>query len=131
MEVGKNMTIKELIERVREFRDGLGWRMYHRPKDLAISIVIEASELLELFQWLDDEDVEQLLMETRYRTALSEEIADIFIYLLSMVDVLGLDLVAAVLSKLDRNKRKYRREEVGGERFKKWLMGRYIEDVGD
>jgi len=109
----------------------LGWRMYHRPKDLAISIVIEAGELLELFQWLDDKDVERLLREARYRTALSEEIADIFIYLLSMVDVLGLDLVAAVLRKLDKNRRKYRREEVGGDKFKKWLMGQYIGDIGD
>ncbi|MFW5946224.1 MAG: nucleotide pyrophosphohydrolase [Candidatus Natronoplasma sp.] len=98
-------TIQDLTEEAKEFRDQRGWKKYHTPKDLAISISLEASELLELFQWKDDS------LENVERDHLSEEMADIFIYLLFLSDVTDINLEKAVRDKLEKNKKKYPSDE--------------------
>lgn len=99
------VTIKDLTEEVKEFRDERGWEEYHTPKDLAVSLSVEASELLELFQWKDD-SLEQVEKES-----LGEEMADIMIYLLFLSEVTGIDLEKAVTEKLEKNKKKYPSDE--------------------
>ena len=99
------VELEELASEVKEFRDERGWEKFHTPKELAVSISLESSELLELFQWKDcslkDVDEEQL----RY------EMEDVMIYLLSLSEITGIDLEEAVKEKLDKNRKKYPPDE--------------------
>ena len=94
------MELKELQERVIRFRDARDWRKFHTPKNLAISIALEAAELLEFFQW-DEGNVED------NREAISHEVADILIYLLIFASECGIDLEKSVLEKLRINEDRY------------------------
>ncbi len=118
-------SIDRLREIVRMFRDERLWRKYHKPKDLAIAISIEASELLQLFLWLTDEEIESLVKKDKFIKRVSEEIADIFIYILSMVDILNLDLEKIVLEKIEKNKKKYPVETSKGDKVKERLLRQY------
>ena len=93
------------IEKVLKFRDERNWKKYHNPKDLAVSIVLEASELLEIFQWVKEEDSYEVAEKNRERV--EEEIADILIYVIYLSDVLGIDLERAVAEKIKKNEEKY------------------------
>ena len=82
--------MKKLMNRINQFRDDRDWRKFHNEKDLAISISLEASELLELFQWKNSEEVvESSLNEIK------EELADVLIYSLMMADNLNLDVAVS------------------------------------
>ena len=99
--------MKDLVEAVVAFRDRRDWRQFHRPKDLAISIALEAAELLEHFQWKTSEETARYLRVRRQRERVAAEMADVLILLVSLADVLGEDLVAAARRKLRGNDRKY------------------------
>ncbi len=103
-----------LEEAVRRFRDERDWRQFHRPKDVAASISIEAAELLEHFQWKTDAEVEGYLRDPAHREAVGREMADVLILLLSTADVVGVDLHAAALAKIEENARKYPVEKARG-----------------
>lgn len=103
-----------LEDRVRAFRDERDWRRFHTPKDLALSVAIEAAELLEHFQWRTDEETRAELASAEKRAEVGREMADVLLLLLSMADVVGIDLHAAALSKLDENARKYPVERARG-----------------
>lgn len=95
-------SIKELQKQITEFRDSRDWAQFHTPKDLAISISLEAAELLELFQWTGSAtEVPEKLNEVK------EELADIFNYCFLMADRLGLDVEQIVLDKVAKNAAKY------------------------
>ena len=96
------MLRDETIRRVVNFRDERNWRQFHTPKDLAISMSLEASELLELFQWSGG-DLECL----KNRDKLKEELADVLSYCILMADVCGLDLDEIMNEKIDKNEAKY------------------------
>ena len=113
-ECAKSMDIKELQKKVIEFRDKRDWAQYHNPKDLAISLSLEAAELLEIFQWKDAEEVEALTSNTGVRERIKEELGDILIYALNMCDAVGLDPTDVILSKLKINERKYPVEKAKG-----------------
>ncbi len=98
--------------RIRQFRDERDWMQFHNPKNLAASIVIEAGELLELFQWTDMVQSEAVGREKKQR--IGEEIADVAVYLIELADNLGIDLVAAIHTKMDANARKYPVERARG-----------------
>ena len=105
--------MKELMNRINQFRDDRDWRKFHNEKDLAISISLEASELLELFQWKNSEEVvESSLNEIK------EELADVLIYSLIMADNLNLDVEDIIKSKLDLNEQKYPVEKSRGSNKK-------------
>lgn len=91
--------------RIRAFRDARDWMQFHNPKNLATSIVIEAGELLELFQWTNMEESEALAREKRQQIA--DEIADVAVYVIELADNLGIDLIAAIHQKMDANALKY------------------------
>lgn len=99
--------MRDLQRRVAAFRDARDWRRFHAPKDLAISIALEAAELLEHFQWKDAAVVAAHLHRRRSQEALAAEMADVLLLLLSLADVLGVDLKAAALRKLRVNARRY------------------------
>lgn len=94
--------IQNLIKKIDEFRDERDWRQYHNPKDLAISISIEAAELLEDFQWISSEEG---LKENKEN--IREEIADVLIYSLMLCSELNLDVKEIVEEKLEKNAKKY------------------------
>lgn len=94
--------IQALIKVINEFRDERDWRQYHNPKDLAISISIEAAELLEDFQWINNE---QALKENKEN--IREEIADVLIYSLMLCSDLGLDVKEIIEEKIVKNGKKY------------------------
>ncbi len=91
------MNLSELTRTVIEFRERRGWKRYHTPKNLAISAAIEVGELLELFQWRSDEEVEDLLKSREYRERVGEEISDVMIYLLTLAHECGIDMERAIL----------------------------------
>ncbi len=99
--------MRDLVKAVVAFRDRRDWRQFHRPKDLAISIALEAAELLEHFQWKTPEGTARYLRARRNRDRVAAEMADVLILLISLADVLGEDLVAAARRKLRSNDRKY------------------------
>ena len=97
--------MQDSIDRIRKFRDDRDWKQFHDPKNLAVSICIEAAELLELFQWKTGEEAKRYAAEINER--LSEEIADVAIYLVALADITGIDLSKAIEAKLEKNAKKY------------------------
>jgi NTP pyrophosphatase (non-canonical NTP hydrolase) len=97
----------DLVRAVLDFRDRRDWRQFHNPKDLAISITLEAAELLEHFQWKTVEEVTAFLGSEENRRRVGEEMADVLILLISLADAMGLDLLEAARAKLLENERKY------------------------
>ncbi len=104
----------ELVKAVLAFRDERDWKQFHNPKDLAISITLEAAELLEHFQWKTAGEVEAFLAADENRRRLGAEMADILILLVSLADAAGLDLLEAARAKLRENAAKYPVERVKG-----------------
>ena len=103
------MTFEDAAEKALAFRDERDWAQFHNPKDLAISISLEASELLEVFQW-SGSDLEVPAKADRAR----EELADVAIYCIYMADALGIDLASAVSDKIDANGTKYPADKARG-----------------
>ena len=108
--------IEDILEKIRQFRDERNWMQFHDPKNIAISIVIEAAELLEHFQWKNKEEVEQYVKENKGE--IEEEIADIALYLFELADNLGINLSDAMEKKLEKNAKKYPAEKVRGKHTK-------------
>lgn len=103
------MAFEDAEKRALEFRDERDWKQFHNPKDLAISINLEAAELLECFQW-SGEDIEVPAKRKR----MSDELADVLIYCIYMADSLGLVPSQIVLDKIARNEEKYPAEKARG-----------------
>jgi dCTP diphosphatase len=100
-------TIASLRKRVSNFRDERNWLKDNTPKNLAISISVEAAELLEHFQWKTDEQIRDVLLDRGTRSQVSDELADVLIYCLSFSDVLSIDIAEAIDAKLRKNAEKY------------------------
>ncbi|GAB4414903.1 MAG: nucleotide pyrophosphohydrolase [Anaerolineae bacterium] len=93
---------------MREFRDARNWRQFHSPKNLSMSIAIEAAELMEHFQWLTTDEATILAQtDPAARQAIAEELADVLIYCLSLADVLEYDVAEIIFNKLAKNATKY------------------------
>jgi dCTP diphosphatase len=97
------MDIMDIANRLTKFADDRDWGQYHSPKNLAISLAVEAGELLEIFQWLPDNQP----YDEPIRDKASEEIADILIYAIMFSRKMNIDMENAVLRKIDINAKKY------------------------
>ncbi len=106
------MQLEDIAAKIREFRDERDWAQFHNPKDMAIAISIEASELLEHFLWKNPEEVESRVEAKR--EDVESEIADIGIYLTELADNLGIDLLLAMEKKISLNAKKYPVKQVKG-----------------
>ena len=104
---------QETIDMVLKFRDDRNWRQFHNPKDLAISVSLEAAELLEIFQWSADD----LVCEKKI-DKIREELADVLNYCILMADACGLDLDEIIQAKVKRNSEKYPVELAFGNKEK-------------
>ena len=106
--------ITDLTERLIDFRDARDWRQFHSLKDLIASVSIEAGELLELTQWKDPTALEALVDDPAFKARLSEEVSDVFLYLLLISERAGIDLIAEANKKIDQNDEKYPVEKAKG-----------------
>lgn len=101
-----------LRDKLRAFAEARDWDQFHSPKNLSMALMVEAAELLEHFQWLTEAQSAELSPDNKQ--AVSEELADILLYLVRLSDKLGVDLQEAALLKLEKNAVKYPAEQVRG-----------------
>ncbi len=107
------MIKPEILERLISFRRERDWEQFHNPKDLAISLSIEASELLEWFQWKTNDEINSQLKSEK-RQALEDELADVTAYLAYLCHDLGVDINQALATKIEKNAAKYPVAQVKG-----------------
>ena len=108
--------IKDLTNRIIKFRDARDWKQFHNPKDVALSMVLEAGEVMEHFQWKNKEEIEEYLKSNKEEVA--EEIADVFYFVLLMSHDLDIDIVSSLENKLQKNEAKYPVEKAKGNHTK-------------
>jgi dCTP diphosphatase len=118
MQTDEHTTVGALRQAVAAFVDARDWRPFHTPKNLSMSIAIEAAELMERFQWLTPDEAWAATDDPTERAALLDEVADVVIYCLSLSNALDLDVSAAVLAKLQTNEFRYPADEFRG-RFRR------------
>lgn len=111
-------SIQAAKARVTQFRDERNWRQFHNPKDLAAALAIEAGELQQEFLWKTPAEVEALLEDPQSKTAIADEMADVFAYLLALSDICDVDLGAALKAKMVKNGEKYPANQVRGDHRK-------------
>lgn len=109
----KSAISEKTVNKVLEFRDDRSWLQFHNPKDLAISISLESSELLEVFQWSGTD----ILCEEK-KDKIKEELADVLNYCILMADVCGFDMDEIIMEKIQRNSEKYPIEQAYGNKTK-------------
>jgi NTP pyrophosphatase (non-canonical NTP hydrolase) len=115
-------TIAELKERVRRIVEERDWSQFHSPKNLSMSLAIEAAELMEHFQWISGEESRRLKEDPQRLAEVADELADVLCYSLALANELKLDLSSALAAKMLKNESKY-----PADRFR----GRYGErDTG-
>lgn len=115
--------IEALQQRLQAFADERDWEQFHSPKNLSMALIVEAAELVECFQWLTEEESKQLDAETL--SAVTDEIADIQIYLLRLTSKLDISLLDAVEKKITKNAAKYPADKVKGsaKKYTQYLKG--------
>jgi NTP pyrophosphatase (non-canonical NTP hydrolase) len=114
---GRNMTeLENLRDQLRDFAAARDWEQFHSPKNLAMALSVEAGELLEVFQWLTEEQSRR--PDAKTQAALSDEIGDVLLYLVRLGDQLGIDPVAAAQRKMIKNAQKYPADKARGSNKK-------------
>jgi NTP pyrophosphatase (non-canonical NTP hydrolase) len=99
--------LAELQQRLADFATVRRWQPFHTPKNLAAALSVEASELLEIFQWLTPEQSASVMARAETAHRVRDEVADVLAYLLQFCDVLGIDVLAALAAKIDRNELRF------------------------
>jgi NTP pyrophosphatase (non-canonical NTP hydrolase) len=107
-------TVADLRKLVTDFVNARDWQQFHTPKNLAMALAIEAAELMEHFQWLDQKESQAVALDAAKRDAAGEELADVICYALAMANELGLDVADAMLDKMRKNAIKYPADEFRG-----------------
>lgn len=108
--------LRELRDALRRFSAERDWDRYHAPKNLAMALSVEAAELLEHFQWLSEQESQNLSAQQRVKVR--EELADVLIYLVRLADKLDVDLIDAARDKLVVNAQKYPADKARGNNRK-------------
>ncbi|MEV5343166.1 nucleotide pyrophosphohydrolase [Streptomyces sp. NPDC052676] len=101
------MDVAGLQRRLAEFAAARAWQPYHTPKNLVAALSVEASELVEIFQWSTPEESMRVMADPDTAHRVRDEVADVLAYLLRLCDVLGIDPLAALDAKIDRNERRF------------------------
>lgn len=108
--------IKAITEKIKKFRDERDWQQFHNHKDMALSLVLEAAEVLEHFQWKSPKEVDKYGAACKDKIA--DELADVAMYLFELTDNLGINLSDAIEQKLIKNAKKYPVEKAKGRHTK-------------
>ncbi|MFA5857585.1 MAG: nucleotide pyrophosphohydrolase [Elusimicrobiota bacterium] len=99
------MNLKSITKKIIEFRTKRDWKQFHNPKDVALSLVLEATEVLEHFQWKNNEEIEKYVIQ--HKDAIGDELADVLYWVLLMSHDLKIDILIALAKKLKKNQTKY------------------------
>lgn len=109
-------SLNNLRSRLQAFVDERDWQQFHSPKNLAMAMIVEAAELVEHFQWMTEQESRELAPEKK--ELVSQEIADTFVYLLRIAEVLEIDILDAANRKMELNAKKYPPEKARGSNAK-------------
>ncbi|MFA6354374.1 MAG: nucleotide pyrophosphohydrolase [Candidatus Paceibacterota bacterium] len=109
-------SIEELTRKIINFRDARDWKQFHNPKDVALSLVLEAGEVMEHFQWKSKEEVEVYVKE--HKDEIGEELADVLYWVLLLSHDLDIDPLEALNKKIEKNENKYPVEKAKGRHTK-------------
>jgi len=101
------MNLDNIRERLKKFAEERDWDQFHSPKNLSMGLAAEAAELLEIFQWLTEEQSKDVVKNEKEMALVREEIADVFIYLVRLADKLEVDIERALWEKIELNEKKY------------------------
>jgi NTP pyrophosphatase (non-canonical NTP hydrolase) len=112
----KDTQLDNLTEKIIAFRDARDWKQFHNPKDLAISLSLEAAEVLEHFQWKSKEEIEEYIKTDKAH--IGEELADVFSWVLIMCHDFQIDIIDACEKKIKQNEEKYPVEKAKGRHTK-------------
>ena len=112
------VNLGELKKQVLSFAQERDWEQFHSPKNLSMALAAEAAELMEHFLWTDSEASRATVVKKRLRSAIEEELADVVIYALEFANQAGVDMTAAIESKLKQNAIKYPVEKSKGRSVK-------------
>ncbi|WP_371618439.1 nucleotide pyrophosphohydrolase [Streptomyces sp. NBC_00454] len=104
---GDGERLGRLQRRLAEFAAARGWEPYHTPKNLAVALSVEASELVEIFQWLTPEQSARVMETPESAHRVADEVADVLAYLLQFCEVLGVDVLDALAAKIERNELRF------------------------
>lgn len=118
--------LEKVRQRLRDFAKVRDWDQFHSPKNLSMALSVEASELVECFQWLTEEQSRSLT--PKQLAAVTDEIADVQLYLIRLADKVGVDIGAAIEQKITKNEAKYPVDKVKGS-SKKYTE--YMQDAED
>ncbi|MEV5789753.1 nucleotide pyrophosphohydrolase [Streptomyces sp. NPDC052192] len=101
------LDVATLQRRLADFAAARNWQPYHTPKNLVSALSVEASELVQIFQWLTPEESAQVMDDADRAHRVRDEVADVLAYLLQFCEVLGVDPLAALDAKIDRNELRF------------------------
>ena len=106
--------LREIVRKLRAFRDARDWSQFHEPKDLAAALAIEAGELQQLFLWKRPDEIEAIVTSEDGRREIGAEIADVLTFAFYLADRLAIDVAGAIAAKLARNETRYPADEHRG-----------------
>ena len=107
----ENINIEVIKKKLKEFSKDRDWEQYHSPKNLAMALSVEVAELVEIFQWSNEGGLD-VIKDPNQKNKIKKELADIFNYLVKLIDILDIDIEEASLSKIKENTEKYPIEKV-------------------
>jgi NTP pyrophosphatase (non-canonical NTP hydrolase) len=105
--VDNDTTVNELKDLVKQFCEERNWDQFHNPKDLAIGIITEAGELLDIFRFKGDDEITQMMNESEKRTAIGDELADVLYFVLRFAQMNNFDLSYELERKIEKNNTRY------------------------
>jgi NTP pyrophosphatase (non-canonical NTP hydrolase) len=108
----------ELTKAIQQFIEERDWKQFHKPKDCAISLTLEAAEVAELFQWKNDEQMEAMKTQGEKQEALADELSDVLFWVLALAHDFHIDLKPAFMAKLEKSAKKYPVEKAKGNATK-------------
>ncbi len=112
------MQLDDLIAKALKFREERDWKQYHSARNVALSISLEAAELLEIFQWKTDDEAKELVNDSVQRENIADELSDILLYSILMANDLNIDIIKAADKKIDKNAEKYPADKAKGKAVK-------------
>ena len=101
------LNFEDLAVRLKKFADARDWEKFHTPKNLAMALSVEVSELSEIFQWMTAEESANVMKDQKSAEAVKDELADIALYLVRLSSILKVDLLAEANAKIDRNEKRF------------------------
>jgi len=108
--------IKDLTRKILKFRDRRDWKQFHNPKDVALSLVLEAGEVMEHFQWKNEKEINEYVRTNK--AEIGEELADVLYWVILMSHDLKIDILGALERKIEKNEKKYPVEKAKGKHTK-------------